>query len=91
MEAAHICPVAENGPDIVTNGIALSGTFHWMFDRGLIGLDDDLTILLSRHLNDVDGVRALINETGHALPAKRVMERPHPVYLRWHREHCFKQ
>jgi len=91
VEAAHVRPVAENGPDIVTNGIALSGTFHWMFDRGLIGLDDDLAILLSRHLNDADGVRALLNETGRALPANRAMERPHPVYLRWHREHCFKQ
>jgi len=91
VEAAHVRPVAENGPDIVTNGIALSGTFHWMFDRGLIGLDDDLAILLSRHLNDADGVRALLNETGRAFPANRAMERPHPVYLRWHREHCFKQ
>lgn len=33
-EAAHIRPVEANGPDVVTNGIALSGTVHWMFDRG---------------------------------------------------------
>src|SRR4029077_1524771 len=71
VAAAHIRPVAENGPDIVSNGIALSGTVHWMFDRGLLGLSDDLTILLSRQLNDPDGVRALINKTGHALPPKR--------------------
>ena len=91
VAAAHIRPVAENGPDIITNGIALSGTVHWMFDRGLIGLADDLTILLSRQLNDADSVRALVNETGRARPASRVTERPHPAYLRWHREHCFKQ
>jgi putative restriction endonuclease len=90
VAAAHIRPVVENGPDIVTNGIALSGTVHWMFDRGLIGLSDDLTILLSRQLNDPDGVRALINKTGHASPPKRAMERPHPAHLRWHRAHCFK-
>jgi putative restriction endonuclease len=36
VEAAHIKPVEANGPDIVSNGIALSGTVHWMFDRGLI-------------------------------------------------------
>jgi putative restriction endonuclease len=90
VAAAHIRPVAKNGPDIVTNGIALSGTVHWMFDRGLIGLSDDLAILVSRQLNDPDGVRALINKTGHALPPKRGMERPHPAYLRWHRENCFK-
>src|SRR5205085_4160340 len=41
-EAAHIRAVEANGPDIVTNGIALSGTVHWMFDRGLISLSDNL-------------------------------------------------
>lgn len=90
VEAAHIRPVTENGPDIVTNGIALSGTAHWMFDRGLISLGDDLTILLSRHLNDVEGVRTLINRTGRARSTIRALDRPHPTYLQWHREHCFK-
>ena len=90
VAAAHIRPVAKNGPDIVSNSIALSGTVHWMFDRGLIGLDGDLTILLSRQLNDPDRVRSLINDTGQALSPKRAMDRPHPTYLRWHRECCFK-
>ncbi len=36
VAAAHIRPVEASGPDIVSNGIALSGTAHWMFDRGLI-------------------------------------------------------
>jgi putative restriction endonuclease len=90
VAAAHIRPVAENGPDIVSNGIALSGTVHWMFDRGLIGLSGNREILLSRQLNDPDGVRALINKTGHALPLNRPTEYPHPAYLRWHRENCFK-
>ena len=40
VDAAHIRPVEANGPDILSNGIALSGTAHWMFDRGLIGLSD---------------------------------------------------
>ena len=90
MAAAHIRPVERSGPDIVTNGIALSGTVHWMFDRGLIGLADDLAILLSRQLNDSDGVLGLINKTGRASPPKRPGDRLHPSYVRWHREHCFK-
>ena len=36
VDAAHIRPVEANGPDILSNGIALSDTAHWMFDRGLI-------------------------------------------------------
>ncbi|MCP3371295.1 HNH endonuclease [Bradyrhizobium cajani] len=91
VAAAHIRPVEANGPDIISNGIALSGTAHWMFDRGLIGLADNLEILISRQTNDLDGVRSIINKTGRALEPKRLSDRPHPHFLKWHREHCFKQ
>jgi putative restriction endonuclease len=91
VDAAHIRPVEKSGPDIVSNGLALSGTAHWMFDRGLIALSDGLEILISRRVNDQEGVRALINKDGHARPPHRALERPHPHFLQWHRDHCFKQ
>ncbi|MER8366969.1 HNH endonuclease [Mesorhizobium sp. M1378] len=91
VSAAHIRPVEANGPDIINNGIALSGTAHWMFDRGLISLSDDLQIMISRQVNDLDSVQAFINKTGRALTPGRQFERPHPRFLQWHREHCFKQ
>ena len=90
VAAAHIRPVEANGPDIISNGLALSGTAHWMFDRGLIALGDDLSILVSRQVNDVDSVRQLLNRSGNALPPQRSADRPHPQFLHWHREHCFK-
>jgi putative restriction endonuclease len=89
--AAHIQPVEASGPDIVSNGIALSGTVHWMFDRGLISLADDLEILVSRQVNDPDGVRALINKNGRAREPGRTSDRPHPHFLQWHRDYCFKR
>ena len=58
VAAAHIRPVEKSGPDIVSNGLALSGTAHWMFDRGLISLSDDLDILVSRQVNDPASVNA---------------------------------
>ncbi|BBK31980.1 putative restriction endonuclease [Stella humosa] len=88
--AAHIRPVEANGPDIVSNGIALSGTAHWMFDRGLISLSDDLDILISRRSNDTEGVKAFIRKSGRAIPPSRAADRPHPHFLQWHRENCFK-
>jgi putative restriction endonuclease len=91
VAAAHIRPVEASGPDIVSNGIALSGTAHWMFDRGLISLSDDLQILISRQANDQDAVRAFIHQSGRAFPPLRASERPHPHFLNWHRENCFKQ
>jgi putative restriction endonuclease len=90
VEAAHIRPVEASGPDIVSNGLALSGTAHWMFDRGLISIADDREILLSRHVNDTDGVRAMINKTGRILTPARTVDQPHPHFLRWHRENRFK-
>jgi putative restriction endonuclease len=91
VAAAHIRPVEKSGPDIINNGIALSGTVHWMFDRGLISLADDLEIRVSRQVNDLDGVFALINKDRRARPPKRPSDRPHPHFLTWHRTYCFKQ
>jgi putative restriction endonuclease len=91
VAAAHIRSVEASGPDIINNGIALSGTAHWMFDRGLISLADDLEILISRQTNDPQGIQSVINKSGRALAPRRMLDRPHPHFLRWHREHCFKQ
>lgn len=90
VEAAHIRPVEERGPDSIQNGLALSGTAHWMFDRGLISLSDDLEILISRQVNDRPSVEAIINQTARAIVPERIALRPHPAFLGWHREHCFK-
>jgi putative restriction endonuclease len=90
VDAAHIQPVEANGPDTPQNGVALSGTAHWMFDRGLIGLADDLTIMISRQINDRDGALALINPTGKLIAPTNPDLRPHPRYLSWHRENVFK-
>jgi len=90
VEAAHIRSVEAHGPDIVANGLALSGTIHWMFDRGLVSLEDNLRILVSRHVNDSASVSALLNRSGYANQPKRPADRPHPLFLAWHRQHCFK-
>lgn len=85
-QAAHIMGVEHKGPDRVENGIALSGTVHWMFDRGLIALSDAGEILLSGKINDVEGIAKLIHADRRArLPANENL-RPHPRFLAWHRE-----
>jgi putative restriction endonuclease len=91
VQAAHIKPVEASGPDIITNGIALSGTAHWMFDRGLISLSDDLEVLVSRQVNDVESVWGLVNKSRRAAVPANPAHRPHPRYLEWHRDHAFKR
>jgi putative restriction endonuclease len=89
-EAAHIKPVEHGGPDSIRNGLALSGTAHWMFDRGLIGVADNHEIIIHRKVNDRSGVEAIINPTGKLIPPPREADHPHPQFLNWHREfHAF--
>jgi putative restriction endonuclease len=90
VEAAHIKSVQDKGPDVVQNGLALSGTVHWMFDRGLLAVSDDERILLSNHINDVDGVRKILNASGRVRFPENAHEKPDPQFLQWHRNHCFK-
>lgn len=90
VEAAHIKSVSAKGPDVVQNGLALSGTVHWMFDRGLLTVAEDRRILLSNQINDVDGVRKILLPDGHAKFPDNAKEHPDPKFLQWHRENCFK-
>jgi putative restriction endonuclease len=91
VEAAHIRPIGNdhNGPDSVRNGMALSRSIHWMFDRGLLSLTDDYKILMVEHLIP-DPIKRFLNPDGKILlPADRRLC-PHPHFIRYHRERLFK-
>jgi putative restriction endonuclease len=50
VQAAHIHTVEDGGPDVIPNGIALSGTIHWLFDRHLISISEDYRLLVTERL-----------------------------------------
>jgi putative restriction endonuclease len=89
IEAAHIRPVADDGPDSPRNGIALSRTVHWMFDRGILSISDAGEILMSPKLVP-DPVRRMLHPDGNARFPATAAWSPHPSFLRYHREHFFK-
>jgi len=92
VQAAHIKPVEENGTDSPRNGLALSGTLHWMFDRGLVSVAEDCkTILVSRNKVPSDVVNRLLRPDGLLLAPSDPRNAPHPENLRWHRENRFGQ
>ncbi|RAP43068.1 HNH endonuclease [Rhodovulum viride] len=92
VQAAHIQPVERQGSDWVRNGLALSGTLHWMFDRGLVSVaEDGETILVSRNKVPGDVVARLIRPEGRLIRPADPQNRPHPDKLRWHRENVFGQ
>jgi len=90
VQAAHIRPVESRGSDSVRNGLALSGTLHWMFDRGLISVADDCeTILVSHNKVPGDVVGRLLAPDGKLVRPDDPRNAPHPKNLRWHRENVF--
>jgi putative restriction endonuclease len=89
VQAAHIRPVEHRGPDSVRNGIALCGTMHWMFDRGLVSIDDDHSLLLAKD-RVPDTVSRLLGGNSSLIVPKRGDLRPHPQFLDYHRREIFK-
>lgn len=88
VQAAHIRSVATNGPDVVNNGIALCGTVHWLFDQGLISIQDDLRVIVAS-CDLPKQISALIQMNQRLRLPIRADDAPHPSYLQWHREQVF--
>jgi putative restriction endonuclease len=85
-QAAHIVPVAEGGLDVVQNGLALSATAHWLFDRHLISIGEDWGLLISH--NKVPAALRTLFAAGDnrvRLPSLRALW-PHPSFVAQHRE-----
>ncbi len=94
LEAAHIRWRSWDGPDIVTNGIALCANHHRMFDRGVFtieGPDRGYAVRVSGHAQfpgGIDRARRLIDEMRFS-PPLRAESNPDPLFLEWHRDNVF--
>lgn len=86
VQAAHIWGVGEGGPDVVQNGLALSGTVHWLFDRHLISLTDDYRLLVAHNRvpSELIGLFETQMDRIHLPKNERLW--PHPSYMARHRE-----
>lgn len=91
VDAAHIKPVGDghNGPDSIRNGLALTKTVHWMFDRGLLSVDSDYKLLVAKPLVP-EPILRLLDPSGHVILPEKVQDRPHPAFLDYHRNNIFK-
>lgn len=89
VEAAHIRSVEDGGPDSPRNGLALSRTVHWLFDRGVLTLEDDGRILRADRLAPPE-LNRLLRPDGYARFPENTALKPHREFLRWHRETLFR-
>jgi putative restriction endonuclease len=88
VEAIHIVPLSRGGPDDPRNGLTLSRTLHWAFDRGLFGFNDDLTIWIPERVRRHPGNAYIVGLDRQAL-ARPIDDlfRVAPEAIRWHRDY----
>ena len=60
-----------------------------MFDRGLISIDDDFSLLLDEKSMPGNVLRLVNRDRRLRLPELR-QHHPHRQFLKYHREHVFK-
>ena len=85
-QAAHIDPVANHGPDTVGNGIALSSTCHWLFDRHLISLSDNYGLLVKENKIPRVILNLIKKSKKQILLPKNELYRPRIEYIQQHRK-----
>ena len=86
VQAAHILAVKHGGPDIVQNGVALSATCHWLFDRYLISLRNDYSLLVAHNRVPNEFQYLFSRQLKRiCLPDDEKLW-PQPAYIEWHRD-----
>lgn len=92
IEAAHIRWVAEDGPDAISNGLALCVMHHRGLDRGAFTLHEDLRVRVSPRLvrSDDDSRDHFWRFDGQCLGLPdREVDRPLREHVDWHRREVF--
>lgn len=92
LEAAHILPYSENGPNVTANGLLLRSDLHTLFDRGYLTITKDLRVEVSGRIKSDYGngreYYALHGKKVENLP-QRSFDRPSIEYIEWHNEHVY--
>lgn len=81
LEAAHIVPKAEGGPDVLQNGLGLCSKHHWAFDNGWFEISPEYEISVSDS-PELEGYDDLAQYHGKNLYLPYDDQyAPHPKYL----------
>lgn len=93
LEAGHIKPYSESGPNSPKNGLLLRADLHILFDQGYITVNDKLEVEVSRRIKEeYENGREYYRYHGNRLCIipKRLEERPASEYLEWHNAKVYK-
>jgi HNH endonuclease len=92
LQAAHIRPFAQSGPNRIENGLLLRSDLHTLFDQGLLTVTKDLCVEVSGRIREkYENGRdyyALRGRTLVVVPSREI-ERPSLEMIRWHNENVY--
>ncbi|MEH0843124.1 HNH endonuclease [Micromonospora sp. CPCC 205711] len=91
VEAAHVRWWTFEGPDSPDNGLALCVLHHKLFDRGALGLDDDLLVTVSTAFTARTATGRMVYDL-HGRPLRPRPGAPVPAvaHVTWHQREVFK-
>lgn len=93
LAAAHVRWHALEGPDEVSNGLALCDVHHTLFDRGLLGVDGGRRVVVSPSFSGrSEAARRIVRELD-AQPLREPATKRDRVddrHFGWHREQVFR-
>lgn len=90
VDAAHIVPFRESFNNDVKNGFPLCKNHHWIFDRGLISVDEDYRVLISQKI-DASSIITIDLEGRKIMLPKKPQFNPSHEAFDWHQTHIFFQ
>jgi putative restriction endonuclease len=91
IDACHIVPFSESYDDTVTNGIALCPNLHRAFDRGLIGIDENYRVVVSKTFREDSTTYSIMFFEGKEIKLPNLKSYyPMQENFGWHRKNIFK-
>lgn len=91
LDAAHVRWFAYDGPDDLDNGLALCSLHHKLFDRGALGLDAELRVVVSSSFTArTPSGQAAYDLHGRALRPRPGTLLPRAGHVAWHTREVFQ-
>lgn len=93
LEAAHIKPYSQAGPNYIKNGLLLRSDIHKLFDSGYITITDDLKVEVSKRIKEeFENGKEYYQYHGNklAILPSRSDDKQFADYIDWHNLNVYK-
>ena len=93
LQAAHIKPFSEHGPNSINNGLLLRSDLHILFDRGYITITPEYKIEVSKRIKEeFNNGKHYYTFHGNELKTlpNLTADKPAIDFINWHNENVFR-